>query len=358
MVDQSGFHNLVSGQAQGPGPTLLRGALRPLAWVYGRGMAVRTGLYRAGLFRSYRSDLPVICVGNLTTGGTGKTPLAIWLCRHLIQSGLRPAILTRGYKTGPSRSDEPGLFERHCPGVKVIVNPDRSEGARSAAAAGQVDVLVMDDGFQHLALARDLDIVALDATCPFGHERLLPAGLLREPIRALARAGAVVLTRTDQVSQAELEAVEKRIIEANPSLVLARTVHAPAAARFQSGPDLPIDCLRDRRVLAFCGIGNPQAFFKTLEQLGVEVAGSRVFNDHHHCSRADIEALYRQALDLKVDGLLTTEKNFFDVAAASQAGPLPLGYLAVDLAFETGEAALKELIAGVLACRISGVNRT
>ena len=217
-----------------------------------------------------------MCVGNLTTGGTGKTPLVVWLCRLLRDRHVRCSILTRGYKMQQGElSDEPALLSALCSGTAVVVNPDRVAGAAEAICSHNAQALVMDDGFQHRRLTRDLDIVAIDATQPFGYGKVLPAGLLREPITGLRRAHAAVLTRCDQVSLEVLAEIEEKIRRINPALVLARSIHMPVGIKTRDGGEIGLDWLGGKRLFAFCGIGNPQSFFHTVERLGGVLVGSR-----------------------------------------------------------------------------------
>lgn len=355
-MNQYRFHQVISGKAKGLGPDIIRSLLRPLAMGYGLGIRFRNRLYDKEILKKHRVSRPVICVGNLTTGGTGKTPLVAWLCTYLAQfrhqRSLRSAILTRGYKNQEDQTDETALLENKC-NVRVIVNSDRVTGAHQAIALDVVDVLIMDDGFQHRRLSHDLDIIAIDATNPFGYNRLLPAGLLREPISALKRAQCVVITRCDQVPASELDTLEKTLISINSNLVTARSVHTPIKVRFLNESEVPIEHLKGKRLFAFCGIGNPNAFFSTVRQIGATIVGTRVFNDHYHCVLSDIDTLHRQALAVDAEMLLTTEKNFFDVQNVKITPYLPMGYLSVDLTFIQGEDRVKELIEATLNGKIS-----
>lgn len=331
-----------------------------LSWPYSAVVHLRNRLYSSGALRVHPAGVPVICVGNLTTGGTGKTPLVVWLCRTIDQKSkiknqkCQVVILTRGYKTHKGESaDEPALLAAQCPDLPVIVNPDRVAGAAEAIQTRWAQALVMDDGFQHRRLARDLDIIAVDATLPFGYGRLLPAGLLREPLSGLRRAHAVVLTRCDQVSEGALAEIEGEIREVNRDLVIARSIHAPVVARMAGGVEVPLAQMKEKRVFAFCGIGNPQAFFRTIEQLGAVLAGSRAFADHHRYTTVDLLAVHRQARQMQAALVLTTQKDWTKVARSTiPAGDPPLAYLAVDLKIIAGEEMLTALIDRVLGGRI------
>ncbi len=284
-------------------------------------------------------------MGNLTTGGTGKTPLVVWLCRYLQEKQICCSILTRGYKTQKREvSDEPALLAAQCPGVAVVVNPDRVAGAAEAICHHNAQVLVMDDGFQHRRLSRDLDIVAIDATRTFGYGRVLPAGLLREPVTGLRRAHAVVLTRCDQVSADTLKRTEEDIRRINPNVVVARSIHAPVEIRTLPGTGVDVGQLRGQRVFAFCGLGNPQSFFRTVEHAGGVLVGSIAYDDHYRYAVSDLERIYRKAARQKASLILTTQKDWTKVAPLASPGEPPLACLTVELQITAGAERLTALI--------------
>jgi tetraacyldisaccharide 4'-kinase len=315
---------------------------------YGAVMLVRNYCYSRGMLKVHNVAAPVICIGNVTTGGTGKTPLVIWLAEVLRQKGLKCAILTRGYKTKKGRlSDEPAILTKSCPDAKVVVNPDRVAGAKKAIEEYGAGVLVMDDGFQHRRLGRDLDILAVDAMCPFGGGFLLPAGLLREPVSAIKRAKAVVITRSNQASAVQLHLIEEKIRSINPEAAIARSVHAPVKAKMLKGRDWSIAELRERNIFAFCGIGNPEGFFGMLKDMGLRLVGTRVYDDHWDYSVEDVKDIYKQARLQNARFLLTTQKDWVKTAlAASREGDaaMPLAYLDIKLEFTDGEGRILELI--------------
>ncbi|MCL5279466.1 MAG: tetraacyldisaccharide 4'-kinase [Planctomycetes bacterium] len=320
-----------------------------LSWPYSAVVRVRNYLYTSGRLKTHTVGVPVICVGNLTTGGTGKTPLVVWLCRYLQEKQICCSILTRGYKTRKGEaSDEPALLAALCPGVAVVVNPDRVTGAAEAICWHDARVLVMDDGFQHRRLSRDLDIVAVDATRMFGYGRLLPAGLLREPVSGLRRAHAVVLTRCDQVSADTLKRIEEEIRRINPDLVVARSIHAPVGIRTLAGTEMEAGQLRGQRIFAFCGVGNPQSFFHTVEQSGAVLAGSIAYDDHHRYAVTDLERIYRKAARRKASLILTTQKDWTKIAPLASPGEPRLAYLAVELQITAGQQPLTALIDRIL----------
>ncbi len=332
---------------------MLRFLLVPASMGYSIAVRLRNFLYSAGLLKAHHVDATVICVGNITTGGTGKTPLVIWLCKKII-SDYQCAILMRGYKTSAQEieklTDEPAIFLESCPEVKVIINPDRVAGAEEAAIKFGTKVLIMDDGFQHRRLARDLDIVAIDATLPFGYGRMLPAGLLREPVSSLKRAGAVVITRCDQIAENELSGLEEKLRLINPEMVISRSIHAPAYIKSKDNKEIALEELKDKKIFAFCGIGNPGSFLSTIKTTGAELVDSKIFNDHHHYTEACITDIFEQAERLKADLILTTQKDQNKITRpASSNKEIPLAYIGIEIKFLSGEEKLWGLIEKTLA---------
>lgn len=317
-------------------PALLYGAaVRARNWYYDRPETSR------------RAALPVLSVGNLTVGGTGKTPFVAWLAGRLRELGARPAIVSRGYGGQAGRGplvvssgegplcdaaragDEPYLLARLLRGVPVLAGSDRWRGAEVAAEAG-ADVVILDDGFQHRRLARDLDIVLLDASNPFGNYRLLPAGLLREPVRALSRADVVVITRCRQQSES-IKLIERVVRHHNLDIPILRAGHKSAGFFNPAGEAVN----RPASALAFCGIGNPNRFRIDLESEGIELVDFRVFSDHHVYSPREIVQLRRQARD-RGAVLLTTEKDLVRLpdALRREEGPPLLALRIEPLIFE------------------------
>jgi tetraacyldisaccharide 4'-kinase len=211
----------------------------------------------------------------------------------------------------------------------------------------------MDDGFQHRRLHRDLDIVTIDATLPFGYGRMLPAGLLREPVTSLKRADAVVITRCDQISQSQLIELEAKLQEINPNMVITRSIHNPVCAKLADGKEIGIEQLKGKKIFAFCGIGNPQAFLGTIKSIGAEVVGSKIYDDHHHYTDDDIFDICEQARGLKAELILTTQKDWTRIPASGPAPKdIPLAYLTVEIKFLAGEDKLINLIEKTLAGKI------
>ena len=280
-----------------------------------------------------RASIPVISVGNLTVGGTGKTPLVAWLALRLHELGRQPAIVSRGYGgragrgplivsdgSGPRSpvvdcGDEPYLLARSLSGTIVVVGSDRPAGAAAAAARG-ADVVILDDGFQHRRLFRDLDIVLLDGDAPFGNGRLLPGGPLREPLGALGRADVVLVTR--RAAGESLGEVEAAVRRHNPRAPILRAGHRGVGFIEASG----LAAAPPSRAAAFCGIGNPTRFRRDLEATGIEVVDFRTYRDHHRYTLADIASLERLAEAHGCD-LITTEKDLVRIGPGSfsKGGP-------------------------------------
>ena len=211
----------------------------------------------------------------------------------------------------------------------------------------------MDDGFQHRRLARNLDIVTIDATCPFGYGKILPAGLLREPVSALRRADAAVITRSDQIKKSELENLEARLRRINPKILVARAVHNPLCARTTRGEQIAIEQLKAKKIFAFCGIGNPQAFFDTIKKTAAQLVGSKTYNDHHIYTDEDINDIYEQALYLGAQLVLTTQKDWTKISSMKlPAAEIPFAYLLMEIKFTDGEDKLKQLIDTALTGKI------
>jgi len=353
-LNQDAYRKLISGQDARFGAVLLRFFLGMPAEVYLIAVALRNFLYSKGWLKIHNANAAVISVGNITTGGTGKTPLVVWLCNSLRNSKYKCLILTRGYKTKKRvLSDEVAILAESCPEAKVVINPDRVAGATEAVSKFGANVLIMDDGFQHRRLARDLDIVTIDGTVPFGYGKLLPAGLLREPVAELKRADAAVITRCDQAAESELAQLEDKLRKINPEMIISRSMHAPVYMKSADGKKIGFEELKGKKIFAFCGIGNPDAFFNTVRGLGANLVGSRIFNDHYHYTDDCLADIYTQAKRLNSDLILTTQKDWFSLFDIGNSSfDIRFAYLAVELKFVRGEGEITQLIKDALAGKI------
>lgn len=312
MSGDSLYRRILAGRV-GLWASPIRALLRAAEALYAAGMAARNRHYD-DQGPHHKSGVPVISVGNITVGGTGKTPLVIDLARRLALLGRTPAVVAHGYKALRGEpNDEERIVRKSCPGVIYLAHPDRRLAVDRARHLFGADVAVLDDGFQHRRLARSLDIVVVDATCPFGYEHLLPRGLLRETPASLRRAHVVVLTRCDQVSPTRLSRTAARLSALAPEAVHLRSVHRVTAVEGLDGRPFSGD-VSGRRAILFASIGNPDSFATTARMLGVEVVGHQWWADHHVYSRRDVHSLLRARRFPPHDLLLTTEKDAVKLA--------------------------------------------
>jgi tetraacyldisaccharide 4'-kinase len=346
-------------------------ALAPLSLLYGAAVRARAALYRSGALAVERVGAPVVSVGNITTGGTGKTPLVEWAARRLARGGgRRVCVLSRGYGREDERrrvvvsdgekvlagaregGDEPRLLAESLLGVaSVVSDADRAGAARWALANLGAEVFVLDDGFQHLRVARDLDIVTVDATNPWGGGHLLPRGRLREPKSALGRADCVVITRADLAP--DLEALRAEVYSHSEGRAVALTSRAKTLRLRRlgggggaAGEDEGIGV--GSRVGAFCAVGNPEAFFAHLRREGREVCYARAFPDHHVFTKEELEAVALESERRGAGAVLLTAKDAVKIEPREFA--LPFYVLEIGLEFD-GEAELSRMLDEVAAGR-------
>ncbi len=331
--------------------------LPPFSALYSLATRLRLAAYRRHLFSVSKLDALVISVGNITTGGTGKTPLVEWVCRILAEEGKRVCVLTRGYRRQNSNEqvvvsdgnkvltdvaaagDEPWLLARDLLGIAAVVcNTNRSEAGRWALDNLQSEVFVLDDGFQHLQLARDLNIVTIDATNPWGGG-LLPSGHLREPLAGLARADCFVLTRTEE--QPDLTSITAALqkIVGHTAVFPSRMVTTRLRLLGGETPDQVSST--QKPVAAFCGVGNPKSFFNHLRREGYELAFERAFPDHYNFEQADVDSIIGEAKAKGAASILTTAKDA--VKLSSLRFEIPCYVLEIRISIED-EAHLIQII--------------
>jgi tetraacyldisaccharide 4'-kinase len=340
-MDEQRMIEILSGSRRGVGPSALRLALRAAACPYAGAMRLRRLGYRWGVLPSQKVQAPVISIGNVTAGGTGKTPMVAWTVDRLTEMGYKAGIVTRGYRSRDGVSDEAALLAESCPDSPIIVNPDRAAGAGEAIAHG-AQVIVLDDGFQHRRLRRELDLVLIDATRPLGFGHVLPRGLLREPASALRDADAIIITRSDKVTPEQLDDLQSRLARLAPQAPRCLAVHRPTRAIDDSGSYRDLAELAGRKVAAFCGIGNPDAFFDTLAGLHVRVACRRVFADHAPYDQDIADSLSRDGCHCDAELLVTTTKDH--VKLAGLALDRPVWQLAVEMDVTDGREQLLKLL--------------
>jgi len=311
---------------------LLRLLLLPLTLLYYLLVTMRNAVYDTGLLGTAGVDVPVISVGNLTVGGTGKTPLVIELANRAVAAGKRVAVVTRGYGAVADelgRSDEVALIAARCPEVELVVAPDKLLGARRAAEAG-AELILVDDGMQHRKLRRDTEIVVIDARAPFGNGMVLPGGPLREPAAGIARADLIVLTHGDVLSEGEREVAESNVHAFNRAIPVVWAWHEPVGVRSVTGGAMaPPESLAGEEVYLFCGIASPEGFRQTVERLGAEIGGVLGFGDHHDFDAGDLARVRAEARHRR---LLCTEKDAAKIARIP--GAEDVSCLVIDLAIE------------------------
>lgn len=299
---------------------MARCGLGLLSWGYRCVIAVRNVLFDCGLRKPRRVSVPVISVGNLTTGGTGKTPVVAMIVELLVQLQRRPAIVSRGYRSVDGQAnDEKRVLERLCPGIPHEQNRSRFQAAESVLLNSPRDMIVMDDGFQHRQLHRDLDVVLIDATNPFGYGSLLPRGLLREPLSALRRADLVLITRADMVSEDDCVSIERQIARSSVPLAdrMFRIAFQPTGFINGAGQRMAIGDLVGQPILLVSGIGNPEAFESTCQRCGLTIVGTHWFPDHHHYTLDELVALKRQQDKLGAARVVTTLKDLVKLPDSS-----------------------------------------
>ncbi|MBX3363427.1 MAG: tetraacyldisaccharide 4'-kinase [Phycisphaeraceae bacterium] len=331
---------------------------RPLPWAPRSLAALASRVYLYELSRRNRAfdagkgvehlDRPVISIGNLSVGGTGKTPMVRWVVQRLQQAGRKPCIAMRGYRrAGQERSDEEAEYLRGLPGCPVVAQPDRAAGLRAlfaTSAGASVDVVVLDDGFQHRRLSRNLDIVLLDASRSPLNDRPLPAGWLREPMANLARADAVVITHAELAPRHVLDALAQAVERVLGRSPVAVTSHAWSVLRTHDDNELPLEWLAQRTVLAVCGIGNPTGFLHAARAAAGNVE-SAVFPDHAPYPARRAARIASTARAMHAEAIVTTDKDWSKLRAYPQHfWPCPVVRAGLELRFVSGESALRELV--------------
>ena len=324
--------------------SVLRRLLWPVSLLYGAGVRTRVWLYANGWFKQKSLNGTVISVGNLTVGGTGKTPMVIWLAEKFLGDGKRVAILSRGYRGPNGTSDEIELMKFRLQGrVSFGVGKNRFAEGHRLESQQSIDVFLLDDGFQHLQLARDLNILLMDASRPLAGESLLPAGRLREPVGAMSRANLIIFTRAE-TSSGTLEAIGKL----NQYPVFAASTRLLGFRRF--GGEIALLSASEIGAgpfFAFCGLGNPEAFFRDLRNWGLATCGQAIFSDHHRYAQRDISAIRQAGKRVGANAFVTTEKDAQNLGSL-EFEETPLYVAVIDLVV-TPEADFRNVLHQTLA---------
>lgn len=347
---------LMTDKATGFAAPILKFILFLASLLYALGINIIFALRKNGILSAAHLGGKVISVGNLTLGGTGKTPLVELAARCLIERGKKVAILTRGYKI-PSKEknaapnikpllfeeigDEPALLGIKLPQATILVGPDRIKNGRVAISRYGADVLLLDDGFQHWRLSRDMDIVLIDALNPFGNGRLLPRGILREPASGLIRAAVVVITKVNAVTAQQIETLKSAIKRLNPEALIVTSFHKPVnLVEFANSerlpepsaatPEFPPDWARGKEFVSVCAVADPDYFLKTLNSLGAIIKASLNFRDHHPYSFKDLRLICEKCRQSGADKIITTEKDMIKLKPLIERNRLPLTNLKLE----------------------------
>jgi tetraacyldisaccharide 4'-kinase len=344
---------------ENPDAPVITAGLSLLSIGYRIGLATREGAYRLRLLGTGRLSCPVVSIGNITVGGSGKTPMVEQVARSLRELGAVPAVVSRGYgrdtrgtrivadREGPrlpprAAGDEPVLLADHLPGIPVVVGENRFEAGQVALSEWGVNAIVLDDGFQHRTLRKDLEILVINGRDPWGNRRLFPRGMLREPLSALDRADLFVVT--NPLTPADTEAATATIRRHNTRApILVARYHVVGALAVPEGRALPPASLGGRRLLAFAGLGSPRGFADTLSAAGVDMAGLIEYPDHHWFAEGDLEDLARHAGAIGAEGLITTEKDWIRLRSL-RLPAVSLSVLLVELHLDAGREQLLQIL--------------
>ncbi|HNV87199.1 MAG TPA: tetraacyldisaccharide 4'-kinase [Candidatus Omnitrophota bacterium] len=337
------FLSVIEGSRQSLDARFLRGVLRGGSLFYGAGSAMTRALYESGSFPKKRLSVPVVSVGNLTWGGTGKTPFVAELVKRVLAAGKMPLVLIRGYG-----NDESKMLRENFPSIRVGVGRDRARVAERFLRDSKIDLVICDDAFQHWRLARDWDIVMMNGRSPEGNGFLIPRGSLREPVSALRRAHSVVLTHTEGMNPSEIGRLWERIRSISPGIDCIEAAHRPLCfcRPFTGETRLP-ESFRGVRAAVLSGIGFPVSFRKTLGEVGIETVKFFEFPDHHHFRKTELFEIRDFLGRSGVTELITTEKDFFR-ASESFRGILNPWVLKMELRIIQGGERLAERLAGLL----------
>ena len=365
------LYQLVHGKNAGIPGRILLAVLRLFSVCYGIGVFCKLVLYKYGIWKQHRLPCKVISLGNITVGGTGKTPTAQVLAAMIRDMGCRVVILNRGYRaswqgpiglvsdgqrifmTAAEAGDEAFLLAKNVPGVAVVVGKDRALTGEYAVRELKADVIILDDGYQHWQLDRDLDIVLIDTLNVFGNNFLLPRGTLREPLENLDRAQVFLLTKVDQSTVEARTKIRETLQRYNRNALVVESIHNPRCFieledwyKGLRSKTAALESIQDRRVLAFSAIGNPSSFEQTLHDIGAKVAVAERYPDHHDYTMAEMQSAMEKALQAGVYALVTTEKDAVKIPAEfiSSERALPVYVVGIEVKFTDGSQELLDLI--------------
>lgn len=343
--------------------TLFRILLTPLNWLYGIILWIRNFCFNVGWYKQEKLPCSVISIGNIVVGGTGKTPAVASIARLLRDTDYKVTVLLRGYgrkskkaisivSDGENRlctrmesGDEADLLARQLTEIPIVVGKNRYLAGRTSLDQFHSDIIILDDGYQHRQLARDIDILTIDVTQPYGTGALLPIGTLREPISSIQRADIILLTRTD-VPNIQIDDLKNELQKLVPNTPILESIHQPKSLYWLNHPDnttntlhsIPINDLKGKSILAICGIGNPTAFVATLEEKGPDKVELMAFPDHHVYTESDHLKIQQQMKLVEAEWIVTTQKDEQKLISLSKQ--IPILVLKVELVFTNGEETL------------------
>jgi len=351
---------ILAEEKQTLGIRILRMVATVVAWSYDKLTIFRNFLFDLRILKVHKLSCPVISVGNLAVGGTGKTPMVIWLARFLLEEGWRVGVVSRGYKGEKTEKvlvvsdgrnilagsdisgDEPQLLARRLPGIPVLCSTKRALAAEAAVEQFRCEVVILDDGFQHRFVARNLDIVMFDSRYPFGDGSLFPRGILREQTTALTRAQVLVLSRFDGSEQAEQS--HKNLVGQWPDKTVVTAAHrATHLFKATTQKELPLSSVENKRLAAFAGIGRPDDFFRTVRDLGADLVHTTALPDHHPLTIELLASLVEEASDQKPELWLTTEKDWVRLPS-DLPDSMELMVLAVEIDLDGDSSLLKAVV--------------
>ncbi len=351
---------ILAEEEQALGIRILRMVATVVAWSYDKLTIFRNFLFDLRILKVHKLSCPVISVGNLAVGGTGKTPMVIWLARFLSEEGWRVGVVSRGYKGEETKKvlvvsdgrnilagsdisgDEPQLLARRLPGIPVLCSTKRALAAEAAVEQFRCEVVILDDGFQHRFVARNLDIVMLDSRYPFGNGSLFPRGILREQTTALTRAQVLVLSRFDGSEQAEQS--HKNLVGQWPDKTVVTAAHrATRLFEATTQKELPLSSVKNKRLAAFAGIGRPDDFFRTVRDLGADLVYTTALPDHHPLTIELLASLVEEASEQKPELWLTTEKDWVRLPS-DLPDSMELWVLAVEIDLDGDSSLLKAVV--------------
>ena len=314
MTIKDHYIDIVSGKQLGVLPLTVKTFLFSVSCVYRLILRLRSSAYQIGLIKKRNLAVPVISVGNITVGGTGKTPFIEYVATYLKGNGINVVILSRGYgartKNNETFNDEHLLLIENLGNIPNIMGKDRAATGELAIEKHNANCILLDDGFQHTRLKRKLDIVLISALNPFGYENVLPRGLLREPLHNLNRADLFVITHCNLCTREELYSIQKRLNLINSKAPVTESIHHPRnITNIKDNSSLPMEWLNKKRVYAFCAIGNPDSFSRLLKLNGADIIKFKTFEDHYFYENEDLAVITKEAEQLGVDTIVTTQKD-------------------------------------------------